>query len=1010
MKREVLGRPVSWHVIQWAVFFLCFSVVTWFSVTSLEQPDFAVCKLQYIAFDFRCLPIMLFAGLFGYAAVFSSTFLVFVIEMIRKPEQGYLVAVFVMAALVFSIAGQRQAFKSRWKCFFLLIVSTVLIGVTNMITMMLQQYTFNLYMVAGSWAFALSVLPACFAAVFISRVFFTAFPDHIKCRVALGLLYYNKEFESDETRQRALLKNRLSRNITILVLVEAGVLVTGALLFSTILMPDLRRMNEMREQGENYINWMDDSVRPELPAGVDEQSETPEGTDDEMEISVVFSGDLPELSEEDVRFVVNRYGLTFLAKLSLMLFCIAAFVAGFANLFAQVRLVIPITALSRYMVRFSKTPKEELGDYAEEVKSLRIRTRDEIEELYHAVDVTVHEMVKNIRQIEEDQKLKEDLRVAEASNRAKSEFLSNMSHEIRTPINAVLGLDEMILREAKEEGILEYAKDIRSAGNTLLSLVNDILDSSKIESGKMEILPVHYELASLINDVLNMIRQKADDKGLSLIVKVQRTIPHLLFGDEIRIKQCILNILTNAVKYTEKGSVTLTISHRKADEDHIFLSVRVEDTGIGIKEEDIEKLFRPFERIEEIRNRTIEGTGLGMNITQKLLAMMDTKLEVKSVYGEGSDFSFEVLQEVQDWKVIGNFDESYRLAMEEEEAYSASFQAPESRILVTDDTVMNLTVIKGLLKETLLQVETAESGKETLQKAAEKKYDVILLDHRMPVMDGIETKQALDLMENSPNKDTPIIALTANAVSGARDLYMEAGFSDYLSKPIDAKKLEKMLLEYLPAEKVILPTDPAFVKDEASGPGDNAGLPSIDGVDPEEALKNCGSKEVFYEAAKNFLTALPENAAKIEEYAQTSDFRNYTVLVHALKSSARLLGASELSSQAAYLETCGNEENAAGIAEKTPELLALYRSYEEKLSPLFPAEEKKDLPEISEEELEEAYAGLREFVDAFDFDSADRIMEMLAGYEIPYSQKDKYDKIGKCMAAVDRDGLLELLA
>ena len=261
MKREVLGRPVSWLVIQWTVFFLCFFVVTGFSVAALEQSDFAVLRLSNAALDFRCLPVMLFAGMFGYAAVFSSTFVVFVIEMIRNPEQGFLVAVFVMAALVFAIAGQRQVFKSRWKSLLLLALSVGFVGGTNMIAMMLQQYTFNLYVVKGLWAFALSVLPECLLGIVICRLFLTKSSDHIKCGVSLGLLYYNKEFESSETRQRALLKNRLSRNITYLVLVEAGVLVVGALVFSTMLMPDLRLMNEMRAQGETGINWSSRSFR-----------------------------------------------------------------------------------------------------------------------------------------------------------------------------------------------------------------------------------------------------------------------------------------------------------------------------------------------------------------------------------------------------------------------------------------------------------------------------------------------------------------------------------------------------------------------------------------------------------------------------------------------------------------------------------------------------------------------------------------------------------------------------
>jgi signal transduction histidine kinase/FixJ family two-component response regulator len=714
---------------------------------------------------------------------------------------------------------------------------------------------------------------------------------------------------------------------------------------------------------------------------------------------------------EDMAFAVNDYGLGYMIKFLLMLFCMAIPVAAFADSFTQAGVVVPISQLSSYMVRFARTPQSRLEEYVAGVKKLDIKTRDEIEDLYHAVDRTVHDVIHYISRVEEEQKLKEDLRVAEASSKAKSEFLSNMSHEIRTPINAVLGLDEMILRSSMEKETLRYATDIKNAGNTLLGIINDILDSSKIESGKMEVLPVTYELASMVNDIVNMTRPKADDKGLALEVHVDENIPHLLYGDEIRIKQCILNVLTNAVKYTEKGKVTLTIGYKEQAEEKILLTVRVEDTGIGIKEEDLSKLFSPFERIEEIRNRTIEGTGLGMSIVKHLLALMDTKLEVKSVYGEGSDFYFEVLQGVQDKKAIGNFEESYRLALEEQEQYSALFQAPDAKILVTDDTAMNLTVIRGLLQETLIDVDTAESGPETLEKIKKTKYDVILLDHRMPEMDGIETKQAMETLEGNLNADTPVIALTANAVSGARDMYMEAGFIDYLTKPVDTKKLEKMLLEYIPAEKCHRRGEAGYEEIERKRPElteDLGVLAECGGMDLKAALKNCGNKDVLLGAAKNFLTVIPERSAEIEDYAAKKDYRNFTVLVHALKSSARLLGATELSERAAALETYGNEENGAAIEEKTPELLALYRSYEEKLSPLKEKNEAEK-PLISEDELAEAYAGLKEFVDAFDFDSADRIMEMLSGYEIPDTEVDRYDKIKKCMAAVDRDGVLELL-
>ena len=396
--------------------------------------------------------------------------------------------------------------------------------------------------------------------------------------------------------------------------------------------------------------------------------------------------------------------------------------------------------------------------------------------------------------------LREQKELADNACRAKTNFLANMSHEIRTPINAILGMDEMILRESGERETLGYASDIQSAGKTLLSIINDILDISKIEEGKMEIMATQYDLSSLVNDLMNMTLSRAEDKGLHFEVRVDENVPHLLCGDEIRIRQCALNILTNAVKYTEKGSVVLEIGYKKLTGASIMLSFSVTDTGIGMKEEDMERLFAPFARIEEKRNRNIEGTGLGMSITKQLLELMGSKLEVQSVYGEGSTFSFAVKQEVVKWDGVGRLSCRLEQGGTNRSSYRELFHAPEARVLIVDDTPVNLTVIKGLLKRTRLKMDTAESGQEALRKAESQMYDVILLDHMMPGMDGIETLRELRKLPGSGS--VPCIALTANAVSGAREMYMDAGFSDYLSKPVDGAKLEKMLMRYIPPEKL----------------------------------------------------------------------------------------------------------------------------------------------------------------------------------------------------------------
>ena len=393
-------------------------------------------------------------------------------------------------------------------------------------------------------------------------------------------------------------------------------------------------------------------------------------------------------------------------------------------------------------------------------------------------------------------------RRAEASNQSKTMFLTNMSHEIRTPINAVLGMDEMILRESSQTEIIEYARNIQSSGKALLALINDILDLSKIESGKMELICVDYEIASVINDLVNMISSRIYDKGLSFLVEVDPGIPYVLYGDEIRLKQIVTNLLTNAVKYTEKGSVTMQVGCHKRDEKSIVLFVAVKDTGRGMKKEDMDKLFSPFKRIEEEQNRNIEGTGLGLSITKQLLSLMNSELKVESVYGEGSTFSFEIVQEVKGWDEIGDYTKAYKNTQKENKRYQQLFTAKDARVLVVDDVSMNLKVFAGLLKKTQIQIDSALSGEEGLELAAQNKYDLIFIDHMMPGMDGIEMLTHLEEAKYELNADVPRVALTANAISGAREFYINEGFTEYLTKPIDVRKLEGMIAKLLPEDKI----------------------------------------------------------------------------------------------------------------------------------------------------------------------------------------------------------------
>ena len=396
--------------------------------------------------------------------------------------------------------------------------------------------------------------------------------------------------------------------------------------------------------------------------------------------------------------------------------------------------------------------------------------------------------------------LKED---AERANEAKSSFLARMSHEIRTPINAVLGMNEMILRETEADNIREYAINIHNAGKTLLSIINDILDLSKIESSKMVITENDYMLGSMILDIENMIAMRAEEKNLTFRILADSKLPKNLHGDEMRVKQCIVNLLTNSVKYTNEGSVTLEIDCADIQGNIINLRITVSDTGIGIREEELHMLFDPFTRLDMMRNKSVEGTGLGLSITKRLVAMMQGNLTVESEYGNGSKFTFVIPQKIMGTEVLGD----YRKAADEVTEHNKSggpgtFIAPQAKILAVDDNRVNITVVKGLLKRLKVQFDAALSGAECLDKIRQNHYDIIFLDHMMPEMDGVETLQSMCQIEEYAQNPSVVIALTANAIVGAKEEYLQAGFEDYLSKPIDSMQLEQLIRRYLSPELI----------------------------------------------------------------------------------------------------------------------------------------------------------------------------------------------------------------
>ena len=413
--------------------------------------------------------------------------------------------------------------------------------------------------------------------------------------------------------------------------------------------------------------------------------------------------------------------------------------------------------------------------------------------------VIVHDVTERVRMLE---RLEREKQRADKANEAKSAFLANMSHEIRTPINAVMGMNEMILRESEEPAILEYAKNIQNASKTLLVLINDILDFSKIESGMMEVVKEPYSLKELLGALKTECSMRAEEKGLNLIFVVPEETPCMLLGDEVRVRQVLLNILTNAVKYTMNGSVTMTVTYEKVSGQEVNLTFAVKDTGIGIKEENIGRLFDKFDRIDEEQVHAIEGTGLGLSIVDRLVKLMNGSVTVESVYGQGSTFTVRLRQKVVGEETVGPVQEETKKPDKRRRGVPL-YIAPDAKILAVDDNKVNLTVIRGLLRKTKVQITCATSGKECLECAVKEQYNIILLDHMMPGMDGIETLEELKKMPDNKSKDAVVIVLTANAMAGVREMYLEKGFDDYLSKPIEGTVLEQLLMKYLPPECII---------------------------------------------------------------------------------------------------------------------------------------------------------------------------------------------------------------
>ncbi len=717
---------------------------------------------------------------------------------------------------------------------------------------------------------------------------------------------------------------------------------------------------------------------------------------------------------------------------------------------------------------------------------------------------------------------------------AKSDFLANMSHEIRTPMNAVIGMAEMALREDLPPEARNYITQIKSSGRALLSIINDILDYSKIESGKMEINCVEYEPLSLINDVSSIIMTRLTDKDVELFLDINPDIPNKLYGDDLRIRQVIINIANNATKFTKSGFVRLTVDYKQKDEENIILKISVQDTGIGIKQEDMSRLFNSFAQVDSKRNRNVEGTGLGLAICRQLLLLMGGNITVDSEYGRGSTFSFEIPQKVIEAKpavsventgryAVAGIYENQMLAKEfknicdslsvsssdfsaaadkeeslgewlkrcadkdmyivvedsmfNEEVYrvtdmshypamhvavltdafsdirkwkdlpniqiikkplsvlniagmlghkisfmgenitkeaESNYEAPDARVLIVDDNAINLTVAQGLLEPLKMQVDTALSGREALEKVDKCKYDIIFMDHMMPDLDGIETTRIIRRLHPECN-ETPIIALTANALSGAKEQFLSEGMNDFIAKPIEVRVLINKVRQWLPAKKIKKVSYDNIENKNNNTNSDETQkkLPdTIGDIDVKNAVKLLGTEKLYWKVLKDYYRVIHSKSDTIQLLKDQKDWSGYTVEVHALKSASRQIGAAALADMAAALERAGNARNIEEIEKYTGSLLIKYRSYDAILAPLFleeAEENEEDRQQATDEILSPLFDKLREAIDNLDMDGMEEVAEAMGRYSYAEDKKEKYDRLMEAISNVDVDTCTEIL-